>query len=230
VITPVSRLIALVLVAGCAQTATTSHSSVAASTHRAAAPAEAPASAPQSPGALAQLASQPLVVFPVQMMRNAVPAWSDKLGDQRAYLSSVDDEIAFAARERRFRGKWAYPADLARASRRNPTYAADPYTIAIDPLGPVEKDPSKIIGEPLAGQMRALAALFDARYALLPVELRFAPDSMGGRATLHLVIIDARQAKLLWKGDVSGDAVASFSPAVGADLAGRVADLFTVPR
>ena len=163
-------------------------------------------------------------------MRNAVPSWGDKLADRRAYLSSVDDEIAFAARERGFRGKWAYPADLARAARRNPTYATDPYTIAIDPLGPVEKDPSKIIGEPLAGQTRALAALFDARYVLIPVELRFAPENDGGRATLHLVVVDARQATLLWKGDVTGDAVASFSPAVAADLAGRVADLFTVPR
>ena len=129
-ITPVSRLIALVLVASCAQAATTSHSSVASSAHRATAPADTPASRPQSPGALAQLASQPLVVFPVQTMRNAVPAWSDKLSDQRAYLSSVDDEIAFAARDRGFRGKWAYPPALARAARRNPTYAGDPYTIA----------------------------------------------------------------------------------------------------
>ena len=85
----------------------------------------------------------------------------------------------------------------------------------------------KIIAEPLAGQLRAFAGLFDARYAVVPVELRVAPDAAGGgRATLHLVVVDTRAARLTWKGDITGDAVRSFSPAIAADLAGRVADLF----
>lgn len=201
--------------------------------------APAPATSAQTPatpqqgslrGALAPLASEPLVVLPVQTLVMTVPDWSDKVGDPRTYLSAVDDEITFAVRERALRGKWAFAPDLARSAKRNPTYAVDPYTIALDPIKPVERDAEKIVGEPLAGQLRAFAGLFSARYAFVPVELRLAPDPSGGaRATIHAVVIDTRSAKLTWKGDVSGDVVRSFSPAVAAGIAGRVADLFIPP-
>ena len=181
-------------------------------------------------GALTPLASEALIVLPVQTLRVSVPEWADKVGDQRAYMSTLDDEIAFAVRDRGLRGQWAFPADLARSARRNPGYAVDPYTIALDPLAPVERDPEKHVGEPLAGQLRAFAGLFNARYALIPVELRLVPDASGGRATLHLVVIDTRAARLTWKSDVSGDGMKNFTPAVAAGLAGRVADLFTPAR
>jgi hypothetical protein len=181
-------------------------------------------------GALAPLASEALVVLPVQSLRVSVPEWTEKVGDPRAYLSTVDDEIAFAVRERGVKGQWAFPPDLARSAKRNPGYTADPYNIAVSALAPVERDAEKIIAEPLAGQLRAFAALFNARYALVPVEMQLVPDSAGGRATLHLVVIDTRAASLTWKGDVPGDGVRNFTPAVAAGIAGRVADLFTTAR
>ena len=169
-------------------------------------------------------------MLPVQTLRGTVSVWSEKLRDQRAFLVSVDDEIAFAVRDRGLRAKWAFPSDLARVAKRNPTYATDPYAIAVDAIAAVEKDADKLLAEPLAGQLRALAALSGARYALVPVELRLTPDDEGGRATLRLVVIDTRLARLTWKGDVSGDVVRDFSPTVAAGLAGRVADLFTISR
>jgi len=223
-------LAAIALVASCARPVSKAASSSAAN---AVAPMSSYAAAPQqagSRGVLAPLASEPLVVLPVQTLKLSAPDWSDKVGDPRAYLASVDDEIAFAVRERGFRGKWAFPPELARSARRNPTYAVDPYAIALDPLAAVERDAEKIVAEPLAGQLRAFAGLFNARYAFIPVELRLAPDAGGGaRATIHAVVIDTRAAKLTWKGDVIGDAVRTFSPAVAAGIAGRVADLFTAP-
>jgi hypothetical protein len=183
-----------------------------------------------SPGALAALASQPLVFLPSQVLRLGVADWSAKVGDQRAYLANLDDEIAFAIRERGLRAKWAFPPDLARVAKRNPTYVNDPYAIAIEGLAPVERDAEKLVGEPLAGQLRALAAKFNARYAVVPVGVRIAPEGAGGRATLHLVVVDVRMARLTWKGDIAADPLPSFSPAVAAGLAGRVADLFFTPR
>src|SRR4029079_3551167 len=115
-----------------------------------------------------------------------VPEWTDKVGDPRAYLSTVDDEIAFAVRDQGIKAQWGFPSDLARSARRNPGYTADPYNIAVDALAPVEKDPEKLGGEPLGSQLRAFAGLFNARYALVPVELRLVPDASGGRATIHL--------------------------------------------
>jgi len=182
-------------------------------------------------GMLEPLSAEPLVVLPLQALRLTVPEWSANVGDQRAYLATVSDEIAFAVRERAFKGKWAFPEDLARAARRNPGYAPDPYTIDVAPLAPVQRDPNKIIAEPLAGQLRAFAGLFNGRYALIPIEMRLAPDtSGGGRASVHLVVVDARAARITWMGDVSGDAARTFSPAIAAGLAGRVADLFTPAR
>jgi hypothetical protein len=185
-----------------------------------------PAESAQPAAPLSSLTAEPLVVLPVQVLRLHVPDWSDKVGDPRAYLTKVDDEIAFALRERGLKAKWAFPEDLARSAKRNPGYAVDPYSMSTDPLAPVERDPEKHIGEPLASQLRAFAGLFNARYALIPVEMTLAPDAAGGRATLHLVLVDTRGAKLTWKGDVHSDVAKSFSPAIAAGLAGRVADLF----
>ena len=181
-------------------------------------------------GALAPLASEALIVLPVQSLRVSVPEWTEKVGEPRAYLSTVDDEIAFAIRERGVKGQWAFPTDLARSAKRNPGYTADPYNVAVDALTPVERDAEKLIGEPLAGQLRAFAGLFNARYALIPVEMRLVPDPSGGRASLHLVVVDTRAARLTWKADVPGDGVRNFTPAVAAGIAGRVADLFITAR
>ena len=233
-------LIALALAAGCGRSGRSSAPAATSEAPRSSAaapsvgqPAAQPAATPQQAaqrGALAPLASEPLVVLPVQTLRTTVADWSDKVGDSKTYLSTVDDEIAFAIRERALRGKWAFPPDLARSARRNPTYAVDPYTIAIDNLAAVERDAEKIIAEPLAGQLRALAGLFNARYAFIPVEMRLAPDAAGGgRATIHVVVVDTRAAKLTWKGDITGDSARAFSPAVAAGIAGRIADLFTIP-
>ena len=221
-------LIALAITAGCAHSA----SNPAPANTRQPAPV-APATGAetgQERGPLASLASEPLVVLPVQTLRVTVPGWTEKVGDPRAYLSTVDDEFAFAIRERTIRGKWAFPPDLARSAKRNPTYAVDPYTIAVENLAPVERDREKILAEPLAGQLRAFAGLFNARYAFVPVDVRIAPDaSGGGRATMHVVVIDTRSGSLMWKGDVTGDVAKNFSPAIAAGLAGRVADLFITP-
>jgi len=171
-----------------------------------------------------------MIVLPVQTLRVAVPDWADKVGDQRAYLSTVDDEFSFAIRDHGLKVQWAFPPDLARSARRNPGYTADPYALTLTPLPPVERDPDKLIAEPLAGQLRTFAGLFNARYALVPVELALVPDASGGRATLHVVVIDTRAARVMWKGDVSGDGMRNFTPAVAAGVAGRVADLFTPAR
>jgi hypothetical protein len=226
-------LIALAIAAGCARSTSTPAPAAPPD------PATTATAAPQSPSGeqqgqarapLARLASEALVVLPAQGLRMTVPGWSEHVGDPRAFLASLDDEIAFAMRERSLRGKWAFPPDLARSARRNPTYAVDPYTIAIDHLAPVEKDAEKIIAEPLSGQLRAFAGLFSARYAFIPVDVRLSPDSSGGgRATVHLVVVDTRSAKLTWKGDVTGDVARTFSPAIAAGLAGRIADLFITP-
>jgi hypothetical protein len=223
-----ARSSALVLVAACARPAATQS------------PATSPSPAPHAEtgtpsqgtggGVLASFAAEPMIVLPVQTLRVAVPEWADKVGDARAYLSTVDDEFAFAIRDHGLKVQWAFPPDLARSARRNPGYTADPYALTLTPLPPVEHDPDKLIAEPLGGQLRTFTGLFNARYALVPVELALVPDPSGGRASLHVVIIDTRAARVMWKGDISSDGVRNFTPALAAGVAGRLADLFTPAR
>ena len=147
-----------------------------------------------------------------------------------AQWQTLDDEFAFAIRDHGLKVQWAFPPDLARSARRNPGYTADPYELTLAPLAPVERDADKLIAEPLAGQLRTFTGLFNARYALVPVELALVPDGPGGRAALHVVIVDTRAARIMWKGDISSDGVRNFSPAIAAGVAGRLADLFTPAR
>jgi hypothetical protein len=86
------------------------------------------------------------------------------------------------------------------------------------------------LGEPLATQLRAVVALNDARYAILPVEVRFERAGEGaGRAVLHVALIDARRSEVVWLTDVASDAAATLSPALAASLGAHFADLVAAP-
>jgi hypothetical protein len=53
-----------------------------------------------------------------------------------------------------------------------------------------------------------LAALFDTRYALLPLEVDYEPGEAGavGRVTIRTFLLDARSGAVLWYGQVGGAA------------------------
>jgi hypothetical protein len=77
---------------------------------------------------------------------------------------------------------------------------------------------------PLLGDnLRAISALGDTRYALIPVELR----GYGGVATLRLVIVDTRQRVVIWYADLAIEA--DPPTALVESLAKRIADLVVDP-
>ena len=196
--------------------------------------------APLAARPLAGMVAQRAVLLPAQYLRPADSlGWAEQVKAPREFLARVDDEIAFAIRERGVKPEWAFPEDLARAARRNAAYASDPRSLAAEglrPRGRRWKLPAPL-GEPLATQLRALVALHDARYAILPVEVRFEPAAAGaGRAVLHLALVDARRAEVVWTTDVASDPAPAPSPAapvnlaaLAASLAGHVADLIAAP-
>lgn len=214
-------------------------------------PAATPGSAEAAPAPdapLATLAGERIVVAPAQRVRDAgALGWMAEVRSPRDYLASLDDEIAYALDDRGVGRGWVMPKDVARSARRNPTFAADPYALGVAPLLPSARRPrgGEPLAEPLASQLRAIVALGDARYVLVPVELRFervparassagstaptAPAGAPGRAVLHLALVDARASQVRWAGDVASDTASRFSPALAAGVAGRVADL-VAPR
>ena len=177
------------------------------------------------------MAEQALIVLPTRYLRAADSlGWVSQI-DEREFLASVDDELAFALGQRQAARRWTMPDELARTARRNAAFAPDPSSIAAESFRPRGRELEERVPEPLISQLRSLIALRDeVRYALLPVEVRFeAAPGGGGRAVLNLVLVDVRGSEVAWATEVSSEVVQSFSPAVAASLGSRVADLVAAP-
>src|SRR5690606_25720825 len=142
-----------------------------------------------------------------------------------------DAELAFVLGERGLGALWTTAAAARRMAARNPGMGLEPGALPLPPARQLERG---MILEPLAGQLRALAALADARYVVLPTALHLAaPAANGGPAggaTLRLLLVDVRAAQILWAGATQPAEVEASSPALGATIASRFADLIAAPR
>lgn len=176
-------------------------------------------------------AAQRVAVLPAQRLRPVDSlAWGAHAPAGRAYLVALDSALAAQLTERGLGSVWALASDVERAARRNVAHAPDPRVLAVNPLMPRRNAPPEDIPEPLASQLRTLVALTDARYALVPVELRFEKGAEGpGRAVLRVALLDARASTVTWSGDVAGDSSATLSAALAASPAARLADLIAAP-
>jgi hypothetical protein len=192
-------------------------------------PAAMPAPVAEAP--LNSFAATELIVLPTQALRPGDPmGWAAKIGDgreqRRLFLASIDSALEAAVKEKGLVA-WTLPGDLARTARRNPTYASNPADIrAGEAVGYMQRQRSDI-PEPVASQLRALAGFHGARYALIPVEVRFEPGAASGtgRAVLRVAVLDVRGSRIAFIGDIMGAEAPAFTPAVGAALARRFTDL-----
>lgn len=182
---------------------------------------------PEAP--LSAFAAVRMIALPVQMVRSGDPmGWSARLGETKAFLARADSALEAALRERGLETQWAFPSDLARTAQRNPMHAVSPAVIrAGDAVRVMERRRGSEIPEPVATQIRTLAAFHDTRHALVPVEIRFepAPGGTGGHGVLRIAVLDVRTSRLVFTGDVVGDNSTEFSDGVVKELATRFADL-----
>jgi hypothetical protein len=191
------------------------------------------AAAPANEHPLSFLATQRVVVTPTHALSLAPDlGWSSAVGRSRDVLRTMDADIAAALEERGIRQRWVLPEQLAASYARNRAYGADPYALAEDPL----RSPNLLAGtrlpEPLASQLRTMIALHeDARLVLSPVELRVERSGSGstGRASLRVVLVDPRTSETRWIGQVQSDTASTWSPALTATLAQRLANLVAAP-
>ena len=179
---------------------------------------------------LAWLAGQRVVLTPVYRVREGDPmGWAAQIPRSREFLRGLDSAIAGELAQRGLEKQWVYPPDLARSMRMSPTYAVDPYALAVEPLRSPSVAQGGKIGDPLATQLRTMIALHDSRMVLLPVELRFDRDKSGqGIAVLRAVLVDARIGDVRWVGEASSDPSPTFSRALLASVASHFADLITI--
>jgi hypothetical protein len=202
-------LVALLALAGCGGGSR--------SPETASAPPEAP---------LNSFAAIRVIVLPTQ---RALPGlgWEEKAGAPRVVFAIFDSSLESAAREKGL-SSWVMANELARTARRNPTYATNPADIrAGDAVRFLERQRDENIPEPVASQLRTLAGFHDARYALIPVEVRFeAGNAPGtGRVVVRMAVLDVRGSRLVFIGDIAGADAADYTPALVAALARRFADL-----
>ncbi len=196
-------------------------------------PAAETGAAPQAPAArpLAPLATQAVALLPAQYLRRGdSTSAAANLGPAPQVLASLDSAIAAELTARGTARQWIMADALARVAKRNPAFTSDPHALSAESLRAGVRRTHPRLGEPLASQMRSMVALTEARYALIPVELRFEPMPAGAtRAILRLVLVDARLAEIQWSGDVSTEVTAPTTGTIVGPLAKRVADLLVAP-
>jgi hypothetical protein len=181
---------------------------------------------------LAAYAAQRILVTPTGRVRAADSlGWVARLGGARVVALRLDTSIVAELSARGVAPRWVWPADLARAHERNRTYVPDPYQLVWEPVRSPKFITGARYGEPLSSQLRTMIALHDdARYVLLPIELRFdrAGGSSAGRAVLRTALVDARTTEARMVADVRGDT--SSNPTIAlAKVAAKLADLFVAP-
>jgi hypothetical protein len=183
-----------------------------------------PAAVPDTP--LNSFAATRLIVMPPQRANDAI-GWGAKAGEPRIVYALFDSALAIAVQEKRLTA-WVISSELGRTARRNPTYATNPADIrAGDAVRLLERQRDANIPEPVAGQLRTLAGFHDARYALIPSEIRFetgaAPNT--GRVSVRMAVLDLRGSRLVFIGDITGADAPDYSPALVVALARRFTDL-----
>lgn len=176
--------------------------------------------------------AQRVIVTPTGHVRASDSlGWVAQLGGPQAVARRLDSSVVAAVRA--VAPRWILPAELQRAYERNRTYAPDPYQLAWEPVRSPRFITGERYGEPLSSQLRTTIALHeDARYVLLPIELRFERDgpapSRTGRGVLRAALVDARTTEAQWVADLRGD-TSSVATVALAKVAGKLADLFAAP-
>ena len=179
---------------------------------------------------LALYLAQRLIVTPTSRVRVDEMGWVQRLGGARVAGRQLDSLIATGFSDRAIGREWFMPPELVRAYERNRAYAADPYNLATDPLRPAAFIALSHYGDPLATQLRTMIALHtDARFVLVPVELRFQREQLGSTiAVLRVVIADARAAQGMWVADIRSEPTLEPGKAL-ASVASKLADQFIAP-
>jgi len=125
----------------------------------------------------------------------------DLLARRTALVESAYAALDTAVRRDARAVTWMGLDEQRRLARHNPTLGLDPDRFATVFLIRPELDR---IPDPLWEQVRTMAAVAGARYALVPAGVKLAGSPGAIVATYVLVLADTRTGMVLWRGRVSG--------------------------
>ena len=143
----------------------------------------------------------------------------------REPVPGLDREIAYWLAERAPRVRWVFPDQIQRALARSPSIEVDIYALNVSIFHRAQVEN---IGDPLFGQLHAVATLVGARYALIPVAAGYVANDAAadsGRVEMHVALIDTRGGRVLWFGAAAGQPGPENGAGVVASAAGALADL-----
>jgi hypothetical protein len=210
----------LTLLYGCA-------SSASSTAGEAAAPVTSP---------LAGMAGRQLLVLPGQYLAVANPGggW-DIVPAGPSLLPILDEEIADTFRKRGVRANWTFGREITQSASRNGGLAGDPRQLSVQNIRRIKPGDTPL-PEPLASEIRNLAALTSARYVLLPLEVHVDVRGSERRGSVRMLLIDSRTARVTWVQDIDATTLHDAQAAADAstpygfrllarDLASKLADL-----
>jgi len=180
------------------------------------------------PPPLSPMASQKVVVLPVQLLRADSGAWMGPRGWDR-FRRELDDSIGSIVAARGVGRAWKYASDVVRIAKRNPDYVGDPYSMGVQAMRAVIYKIGDRVPEPFVSNLRSLIALADTRYALVPVEAWFARKGAQQIVVMKLALVDGQGGAIVWLGEVGSDPATSIPPDLINVLATRVANLIIAP-
>lgn len=169
------------------------------------------------------LAGATVLVLPVHV--GSVPTPDATSVDFRTDgVDALDAEIAYWLPEAAPRVKWILPDAIERALARSPGLNLEIRNLAVQSFRRMQV---RRIGDPLFGDLRRLGAIFDTRFALIPVAAEFRPTNGNtGRIDIAAALIDTERGNVLWFGIVSGEEGTAGQAAVAASAAQAFARLF----
>lgn len=180
------------------------------------------------PPPLSPMASQHVMVLPVQLMRADSGAWVN-IHDWEKFRHELDDSIGSIISARGVGHAWKYASDVIRIAKRNPDYVNDPYSMGVQPMRAVLYKIGDPLPDPFVSNLRTLIALADTRYALVPIEVWFVRRGPQQIAVMKLALADGQGGTIVWLGEVGTDPATSMPPDLINTLATRVANLIIAP-
>jgi hypothetical protein len=187
--------------------------------------AGAPGADPASDTALLSgYSGRAVLVLPLQQVSETPGLSLSRSDAAAAFREEMDYEIRFAFGDSP-PARWVFAPAIIESSKRNIGVSADPLKLSVEGLTEKLPEPEDAVSETLRTQIRQLLALTDARYVLLPVNVRVSKTGQNGmqRATMRVVLIDARLARVRWAEDISTEPAPTLNRAVAAALASRLA-------
>ncbi|UCC73489.1 MAG: hypothetical protein JSV86_02710 [Gemmatimonadota bacterium] len=152
------------------------------------------------------LSGQTVLVLPVQYVQRVPGGWVGGAPNAQDAARSADTEITFALHEVGGRANWVTPEQQMEELSRRPSIEVFPYLLSADEARQ-QGGSLRHVRDPLYGEIRMLAALFDARYAVWPLEFFYEQDEEGaaGHLAIRTFVLDARGGSVVWYGIVRGE-------------------------